>query len=100
MANRKSTKKYYFSVEGETEQWYLQWLQNQINNTEEAEYTVSFDCRVQKNPLKRAKSLVIVTDHMHIEDSILLHLIVLITKSLRIWVNISMRTISNVFYQG
>lgn len=70
MANRKSTKKYYFSVEGETEQWYLQWLQNQINNTEEAEYTVSFDCRVQKNPLKRAKSLVVTgkTEIYHFSD--------------------------------
>lgn len=59
MANRKSTKKYYFSVEGETEQWYLKWLQDLINATEEAEYKVSIDCRIQKNPLKYAKSLVI-----------------------------------------
>ncbi len=28
MVNRKLTKKYYFSVEGETEQWYLKWLQD------------------------------------------------------------------------
>ena len=28
---RKQTKKYYFSVEGETEKWYLEWLQKQIN---------------------------------------------------------------------
>ena len=59
MANRKSTKKYYFSVEGETEQWYLKWMQNLINATEESEYKVSIDCRIQKNPLKHAKSLVI-----------------------------------------
>lgn len=59
MANRKSTKKYYFSVEGETGQWYLKWLQDLINATEEAEYKVSIDCRIQKNPLKYAKSLVI-----------------------------------------
>ena len=26
----KKTKKYYFSVEGETEQSYLKWLQNTI----------------------------------------------------------------------
>lgn len=38
MANRKSTKKYYFSVEGETEQWYLKWLQDLINGTEQAAY--------------------------------------------------------------
>lgn len=30
----KSTKKYYFTVEGETEQWYLKWLQDRINETE------------------------------------------------------------------
>ena len=57
MANKKSTRKYFFTVEGETELWYLQWLEKLINSTEEAKYKVSFDCKVQKNPLKRAKSL-------------------------------------------
>lgn len=28
---RKETKKYYFSVEGETEQLYLEWLRDIIN---------------------------------------------------------------------
>ena len=56
---RKATKKFYFSVEGETEQWYLKWLQDIINNTDEAEYKVSFDCPVQKNPVKRVKALVV-----------------------------------------
>ena len=27
MSKRKPANKYYFSVEGETEQWYLKWLQ-------------------------------------------------------------------------
>ena len=36
MANRKNSKKYYFSVEGETEEWYLLWLRDLINSTEEA----------------------------------------------------------------
>lgn len=57
MANKKSTRKYFFTVEGETELWYLQWLEKLINSTEESKYKVSFDCKVQKNPLKRAKSL-------------------------------------------
>ena len=57
MAKRKPTRKYYFSVEGETEQWYLKWLQDVINATEEAAYKVSIDCPVNKNPLKRAKSI-------------------------------------------
>ena len=52
MAKRKPTNKYYFSVEGETEQWYLKWLQDAINNTEEASCKVSIDCPVRKNPLK------------------------------------------------
>lgn len=70
MKVRKSTKKYYFSVEGETEQWYLKWLQDTINKIEKSEYKVSFDCPVQKNPIKRAKSLVITkqTEIYHISD--------------------------------
>ncbi len=59
MAKRKPTNKYYFSVEGETEQWYLKWLQDLINNTEESVCKVSIDCPVKKNPLKHAKSLTI-----------------------------------------
>lgn len=70
MAKLKQTKKYHFSVEGETEQWYLKWLQNLINETPESELKVSFDCPVQKNPLKRAKSIVVTgkTDIYHISD--------------------------------
>ena len=70
MAKRKSTKKYYFSVEGETEHWYLKWLQDKINETEASAYRVSFDCPVQKNPLKRAKSLVVTgkTEIYHLSD--------------------------------
>lgn len=59
MVKRKLTKKYYFSVEGETEQWYLEWLQNLINNTEKSVCKVSIDCPVKKNPLKHAKSLTV-----------------------------------------
>ena len=65
MIKRKSTLKYYFSVEGETEQWYLKWLQEQINNAPEAACKVSFNKQIQKDPLKRAKSLVI-TDKVEI----------------------------------
>lgn len=70
MAKLKQTKKYYFSVEGETEQWYLKWLQSLINETPESAFKVSFDCPVQKNPLKRAKSIVVTgkTDIYHISD--------------------------------
>ena len=55
--SRKETNKYYFSVEGETEQWYLQWLQKQINNHPDSKLKVQFDIKVEKNPLKYAKKI-------------------------------------------
>ena len=58
MANRKLTRKYYFSVDGETEQWYFQWLEDQINNAAAATRRVSLDCK-KKDPLKNAKSLTV-----------------------------------------
>lgn len=49
--NRKLRKNYYFSVEGETEKWYLKWLENQINNNDNALlYSVFLH---QKTPLTR-----------------------------------------------
>jgi hypothetical protein len=51
MAKMKTTNKYYFSVEGETEQWYLKWLQDTINATETATHKVSLDCPVQKKSI-------------------------------------------------
>ena len=70
MIKRKSTLKYYFSVEGETEQWYLEWLQDQINNAAEAVSKVSFNKQIQKDPLKRAKSLAITgkVEIWHLSD--------------------------------
>ncbi len=59
MVKRKPTNKYYFSVEGETEHWYLKWLQDMINDTEEAVCKVSIDCHVNKNPLKHVKALTV-----------------------------------------
>ena len=35
MTNRKLTKTYYFIVEGETEQWYLYWLKDRINQSKD-----------------------------------------------------------------
>ena len=45
---RKETRKYYFSVEGETEHWYLNWLQNTINAESDAKFRVKLDSQVQK----------------------------------------------------
>lgn len=39
----------------------MQWLKKQINSEITATHTVTFDCTIQKNPLKRAKSLVITS---------------------------------------
>lgn len=70
MANRKNVKKYYFSVEGETEYWYLKWLQELLNSCEEAACKVSLNCSVEKDPLKYVKSLQIVsrTEVYHLSD--------------------------------
>lgn len=35
---RKECRKYYFSVERDTEEWYLKWLEKQINQCDDAEY--------------------------------------------------------------
>ena len=53
-AMRKENRTYYVSVEGETEKWYLVWLQRTINAVPEARYTVKLDSKVQKNPLAHA----------------------------------------------
>ncbi len=57
MAERKLTNQYVFTVEGETEQWYLEWLMDQINHCEASKYNVSIIAKVQKDPLKYAKGV-------------------------------------------
>lgn len=67
----KEDRKYYFTVEGETERWYLKWLQTTINAESTSKYRrISIDCPIQKDPLKRAKSLVILekTEITHMFD--------------------------------
>ena len=51
----KLRKNYYFSVEGETEKWYLKWLENQINNNENSLFKVNFTVYVQKILLQQLK---------------------------------------------
>lgn len=58
---KKLTNQYYFSVEGETEKWYLEWLRDLINATEAANYRVSINCKIEKNPIKFAKSINIMS---------------------------------------
>lgn len=54
---RKLSRKYYFSVEGETEKWYLEWLEFQINASGLSDFKVSIDCQVEKDPCKRVKRM-------------------------------------------
>ena len=56
---RKQTLTYYFSVEGETEKWYLDWLEEQINLQDEAKFKVKIKAEVQKDPVSYAKKLTV-----------------------------------------
>lgn len=66
----KQSKKFYFSVEGETEKWYLDWLRERINATPQATFKTSFDCKIEKDPLSRAKGMSVLgkTEIVHIFD--------------------------------
>lgn len=50
MASRRQADKYWFSVEGETEKWYLEWLRSAINADPRATRKVAFDVKVEKKP--------------------------------------------------
>ena len=67
---RKQTLTYYFSVEGETEQWYLEWLEAQINANENTNYIVKFISKVEKDPVSFIKKLVVQkkTTIWHLSD--------------------------------
>lgn len=67
--HRIPCKKYFFSVEGQTELWYLQWLQNVINERAE-KFTVKFDCKTEKDPAARVRGMTILSETriVHIFD--------------------------------
>lgn len=52
---KKITKRYYFSVEGETEVWYLDRLKELINSDTERKYNVSFVHKKESNPISFVK---------------------------------------------
>ncbi len=56
MTEKLYTKKFVFTVEGETEQWYFQWLRDQINKCEHRKFDVSIAVKVQQSPRKFYKS--------------------------------------------
>ena len=49
----------FFSVEGETEKWYLDWLEDQINAAPEAKYKVKIKADVQPDPVSYGKKLTV-----------------------------------------
>ncbi len=61
VANRRDNKQYFYTVEGETEKWYLDWLEDEINANLDADPSanikVSIRSKVEKNPLKYANSI-------------------------------------------
>lgn len=70
MGERKLKQKYFFSVEGETEQWYLEWLNAEINKNDAAAYEVLFDIKIEKNPVKRVRGMTFInkTEIWHLSD--------------------------------
>lgn len=57
MNEKLETKKFVFTVEEKTEQWYLEWLRDQINKCETRKYNVAVDARVQQSPRKFYKTV-------------------------------------------
>lgn len=70
MAEINEKRKYTFTVEGDTEHWYLDWLQGCINAIPEAKYNVEIKSQVQQSPLKFAKKVnpIAVPSATHICD--------------------------------
>lgn len=66
----KETRKYTFTVEGDTEHWYLDWLQSCINAIPEAKYNVEIKSQVQQSPSKFVKKVnpIAVPSAIHICD--------------------------------
>ncbi len=67
---RKTNKQYFFSVEGETERMYLEWLQKQINSHSSSKHKVDIKVKVAKDPMRFVKSLQILgkTEVWHLFD--------------------------------
>lgn len=60
---KKTCNKYYLSVEGETEQWYFERLQELINSKEELQCKVEFNIKINKSIISRAKSIPALYKH-------------------------------------
>ena len=58
--HKKNNKQYYFSTEGETEQWYLEHLAKLINNNSQSCNTVSFKIK-KAQPISFVKQLSVIS---------------------------------------
>lgn len=58
------TKKYVLTVEGETEQWYFNWLKDQINHCEDRKYNVAIIAKVQQSPRSFYKGVNSKKEHL------------------------------------
>ena len=54
---KKISNEYFLSVEGETEKWYFEHLQNLINNTAELPRKVKFNIKINKSIISVAKAI-------------------------------------------
>ena len=61
MAERKPNIKYFFTVEGDCESWYLEHLQSLINNNPDAVCTVQIETIITRELEKTAKTINPVT---------------------------------------
>ena len=61
MEQRLQTLKFTFTVEGNTEKWYLEWLEGQINNNPKATCKVQIEPIIETNPFKYAKRTTVLT---------------------------------------
>lgn len=57
MNDLKARRKYVFSVEGETEKMYFEWLEKEINKHEKRKYNVIIQVKVEKSPRTFAKQI-------------------------------------------
>lgn len=66
---KKVLHQYFFSVEGETEKWYLEWLARTINTSPLTQTLVKFDIKVNKDPVSRIKQIALAPKEIfHVFD--------------------------------
>ena len=54
--NKKSNLQYWFTVEGDTEKWYLEHVQRVLNSSDETKKTIRIESKVCKSPKSFVKN--------------------------------------------